>query len=316
MWDRAPGAIALAALAVVATFPACGGDDVAGPTDAPALAAELDAALAVLASTAFGEVGRGVQYDDVLGGRGPEAIAEHAGTLFRWSLDDSRYVVADEPGPAGGVRFVLYAALEAVPNGAPLVETGTIAWFPVDGGGVRAELTTEHGARLELTATGESLPVPQAQTLTITGRVVDATGATYEFASTRRIGPEDEGTAESEGRWTGPNGLEVRFSSFTTRITVFAGEESSQELTAASGQGRATLAGNLLGGNGFFELSLDGAPVGTIQQISELGPDLFGGFEPAGSAEPTSELEAAARTIFRAKNRLSTGLERLVLPVL
>lgn len=214
------------------------------------------------------------------------------------------------------MRFVLYAALESVPHGAPLVETGSIAWFPADGGGVRAVLLTEHGARLELTATGESLPVPQAQTLTITGRVVYASGAAYDFVSTRHITPPDEGTVESDVRWTGPNGLEVRFSTFTTHITVFAGEDSSQEFTAVSRSGRAVLVGALFGGNGFFELSIDGMPVGTIEQISGLSPDLFGGIDPVGEGELTSELEAAGRTIFRAKNRASTGLSRLVLPVL
>jgi hypothetical protein len=311
---RGPGAVALAAIAGAA-FLACGGEDVAGPTDTTALAAEVEAAFAVLASTAFGEVGRGVQYDEVLGGRGPETIAAHAGTLFRWSLEESRYVAAGEPGPEGGVRFVLYAALESVPHGAPLVETGSIAWFPADGGGLRAELTTEHGARLELTATGESRPVPQAQTLTITGSVIDAAGAVYKFDSTRRITPEDEGTHEADFRWTGPGGLDVRFSTFTTRITVFAGEDSSQEFTAVSEDGRAALVGGLLGGNGFFELSIDGVAVGTVEQISELSPDLFGGIEPAGEVDLTPEIEAAARTIFRAKNRASTGLSRLVVPV-
>jgi len=98
---RTPGvaAPAVAAIAVVATASACGGDDVAGPTDAPALAAELEGAFAVFASTAFGEVGRGVQVTDVLGGSGPETIAAHAGTLFRWSLDENRYVADAEPGP-------------------------------------------------------------------------------------------------------------------------------------------------------------------------------------------------------------------------
>lgn len=140
-----------------------------------------------------------MQYDEVLGGRGPTAIAANEGTLLRWSLDDGRYFAAGQLGPEGGVRFVLYTALESVSHGSPLVETGSIAWFPADGG-LRAELTTEHDARLELTATGESLPVPQTQTLTITGSVKYAAGTVYEFVSTRRITPAEEGTAESEAR--------------------------------------------------------------------------------------------------------------------
>jgi hypothetical protein len=150
---------------------------------------------------AFGEVGRGVRYDEVLGGRGTAAISAHAGTVFRWSREDNRYVASEEAGPENGVRFVLYAALESVPHGAPLVETGSISWSPA-GSGLRAELITEHGSRIELTATGEVLAVPQPQVLTIVGRAVGA-GAMYEFESTARITPEADGTAESEFRWMG-----------------------------------------------------------------------------------------------------------------
>lgn len=82
-----------------------------------------------------------------------------------------------------------------------------------------------------------------------------------------------------------------------------------------SERGRAALDGSLLGGNGFFELAIDGVTVRTIEQISGLSPDLFGGIDPGGDGELTLELEAAARTIFRAKNATSTGLSKLVQPV-
>lgn len=82
-----------------------------------------------------------------------------------------------------------------------------------------------------------------------------------------------------------------------------------------SREGRAELIGDLLGGNGFFDLSIDETVIGAVEHLAETGTDGFGGVDPVGSTEWSPELEPAARPILRTRNYASVGLTRLVLPV-
>lgn len=306
--------LAMSAL-IMTTLPvsACSSDTLVGPVDEMALTGELADAFATFTSAAFYQVGRGVSYTDILGGRGEAVLQSNAGSVFRWNLQSQAYEKTSEEGPEGGVRFVLYAALEAVRSGAPLIEIGSIDYV-VGPNGIQVEIFTEHGDRLYFTFTGTLGFRGAPHSWDIVGGA-EQSGASYSFRYSLDAVSADEGTSVRSVSFEGPDNLQVDFASRTSHISVSGAEDSHQELLIRSQHGLAEMIGSTLGGTGEHMLAIDGGQFATVGQLAELWPDFIDYIRPYGRPELSESEVALARQVFRTRNQLSFSLLKVVGPV-
>jgi hypothetical protein len=141
---------------------------------------------------------------------------------------------------------------------------------------------------------------------------IESNGRAYEFESSARIFPDDEGTFVGDFFLEGPDGLKAAYESRTTRITVFAGEEHHGELTIDSRHGRVEMIGDAVGGHGTHAVRFDGVLTAQVHQVSGLTDliDRIVSSDGGSLADPTTE--AAVRQVFRFRNNATTGAVKLL----